>query len=104
MLHNWHGFSATSEAVCGTFSVQHDADNLARFFVPDESPELAPQPCQTPGTFLVPHSRTLTQELIPSGTTCQTDVSTYRSLRRLTLTYRTNKVTHDRAREMKVSR
>ncbi len=98
MLLNWHGFGATSPRSCGTVSVPHCAVNLARFFVPHCGHDLAPLPCHIPGTVSVPHSRTLTSELIPSGTTCQTDVSIYRSLRRPTLTYRTNEVTTDRTR------
>ncbi len=98
MPRNWHGFSATQPHLSGTFSVPVGRFNLAPFFVPDADRNVAPLPCHIPGTVSVPHSRTLTSELIPSGTTCQTDVSIYRSLRRPTLTYRTNEVTTDRTR------
>jgi len=96
MLRNWHGFGATSLMSSGTVSVPHDAVNLALFFVPDHGAELAPLPCQIGGTVSVPHSRTLTGELIPSCTTCKTDAFPCRVLRRLDLTYRAIEVTTDR--------
>lgn len=102
MRRNWHVFGATLGVARGTVSVPHSADNLARFFVPHQSPELAPQPCQVSGTVSVPHSRTLTGELIPSCTTCKTDVPSTATIRRQPLTYRTTNATTDRARgEMK---
>lgn len=95
MLNIMHRSRATS---C-TESVQHHA----RVGVQHNGPNLALKPCNIPCTVSVQHSRTLTRELIPSCTTCKTDVTPTASLRLLPLTYRTTEVTTDRAREIEVS-
>lgn len=99
MLLEMHGKRATS-----TVSIMHGKRaglraHHARFFVQHQSGFHALVPCNIPCTSVVHHRTTVTGQLIPSCTTCKTDVLPYRALRRLTLTYRTTEVTHDRVRE-----
>lgn len=99
MLLEMHGKRATPMP-----SIMHGkrASSLvhhARFFVQHRSSFHALVPCNIPCTSVVHHRTTVTGQLIPSCTACKTDVLSTASLRRLTLTYRTTKATHDRARE-----